>query len=75
MNTLTVYIGDFGCHKIPDEVLATAVVMNAGKPITDRRTRGAKLIEFYGKSCDATEAAALGIAQNLTPDGEIIKRA
>jgi hypothetical protein len=69
-----VYFADYGDHVIPPEVVAQAKKMNDGKSLFDKRTKGARHIESYGKRMEATAAAAFGIAQNLTPNGDIIKR-
>lgn len=48
-----VYVGDYATHKVPEGVVIIALALNRGKPLTDLRTRGAKLIESWGKSKDA----------------------
>jgi len=69
-----VYVANYGDHVIQPEVVEQAKEMNAGKSLFDKRTKGARHIESYGKRMEATAAAAFGIAQNLTPSGDIIKR-
>lgn len=62
---MNVYVGNFGDYEIPDNVMQKAEAMNNGKRLTDRRTKGAKLIEYYGKCCDATEEAKAMIESQL----------
>lgn len=54
-----VYVGDYATHKVPEGVVIIASALNRGKRLTDLRTRGAKLIEAWGKQKDAETRATL----------------
>lgn len=55
--TIHVYVGTFGTYPIPADVLLRAEDANKGKPLSDRRTRGAKIIEAWGRERDMGVAA------------------
>ena len=50
--TSSVYVGSYGAWPVPADILAKAAAMNAGKSLGDRRTRGARLIDWWGRSRD-----------------------
>ena len=56
---MNVYVGNFGTYRVPDEVMAKAVKLNCGKSLTDKRTKGSRYLEFWGRSQDATHEAML----------------
>ena len=53
-----VYVGIYGTYPIPDGLFGYAVAINNGKPLNDRRTRGARLLDVWGRARDKQEAAA-----------------
>ena len=62
---LDVYVGDFGNHVIPKDVIDRAKELNAGKRrLNDRRTKGSRHIEWWGKCQDATEQTKLAIQKH-----------
>ena len=52
MNIQHVYIGNWGNFPIPPEVVAAAIQANNGKPLSDRRTKGAKILKRWGMKAD-----------------------
>jgi len=52
-----VYVGNFGTYPIPADVYEDAVRMS-GDRLNDRRTKGARLLEQWGRARDAQEGNA-----------------
>jgi hypothetical protein len=53
MNThIDVYVGNFGEFRIPSDVVEKARAENGGRSLTDRRTKGAKRLAYWGKCKD-----------------------
>ena len=52
MNSINVWVGNFGDYKIPDIIIARAKDLNKGKLISDRRTKGFKILKVWGESTD-----------------------
>lgn len=47
-----VYVNAFGEHVIPENIVAEAIRLNAGKSIFDERTRGYKHMKIWMKQKD-----------------------
>jgi hypothetical protein len=62
------YVGEYATYPVPDDVMAKALALNAGKRLNDRRTKGAKHLEWWGRSQDATYAAMLALEAAQTKD-------
>lgn len=50
--TLNVYVGEHGVYRVPDEVIARAQALSPGRRLTDKRTRGAKHLNWWGQCQD-----------------------
>jgi len=46
--SINVWIGNFGTYAVPDYVVGQAKKINAGKSLTDRRTKGYKMLMLWG---------------------------
>ena len=55
MNSINVWVGNFGDYKIPDEIINSAKNINGKMSIDDRRTRGFKVLKAWGESTDITK--------------------
>jgi hypothetical protein len=64
MNSVNVYVGDYGTYLIPEDVYAKALDINKGKKVNDRRTKGARYLKWWGKCQDATESTKIAIVQH-----------
>lgn len=61
---IAVFVGDYGHYRVPDEVVKQAEEMNGPKSLNDLRTKGAKLIERWGRMQDSIEKTKAAIKQH-----------
>lgn len=50
---INVYEGEYGTYHIPDNIMQKAIEMNGGKKLTDRRTKGSKYLNWWGRCQDS----------------------
>ena len=68
---MNVYVGNFGAYPVPADVMAKAKKLNGKRRLTDKRTKGAKYLEFWGRSQDATHEAMLTL-KKLHDSGKLV---
>lgn len=52
--SVNVYVTNLGMiHELPDDLVARAKEINAGKRITDRRTKGDRLLRKWAEAKDS----------------------
>ena len=62
---MNVYVGDYAEYVIPQDIYQKALDMNNGKRLSDMRTKGAKYLDWWGRSQDATEFTKLALVKNF----------
>ena len=50
-----VFVGDYGDYVIPEDVCARARELTPESRLKDRRTKGAKYLELWGRSMEARQ--------------------
>lgn len=50
--SVNVWVGNYGTYKVPDDIVDSAKALNGIMKITDRRTRGFKILKAWGESAD-----------------------
>lgn len=61
---IAVYVGDYGHYRVPDEVVKQAEQMSGLRSINDQRTKGAKLINRWGRNQDSIEMTKAALKQH-----------
>ena len=60
-----VYEGEYGTYAVPPEVLIKAEELNGGKRLNDRRTRGAKYLNWWGRCQDLDARNSMWLTEAL----------